>query len=319
MGFTLWIICLVHTIYFDTAGIYQSKALGCGKGPNETLLGNIATHVFTKSGNLILMGHSDDVYSHDKDFRRKSGYRKARKQYNPEDPIPYDSFELYSMGYPLICRSYDGKIFTNNSAEKKSFNYFETPDIFVDEYRCITEQNIEEKRTGRLLGRGMPDMFKGTSDKNYLFASLLFDIDENGYFYVTFMADQYIYKFDKDFNLVSKFGYEGSNMDKEYLSVTNPKEIRAKYDEQMDTKGYYTWLEFIDELNYLLRSYHKGGDHIYDGLQIYKDGVLIGDIEVPKGFKPSDYLAPYIYSQAISDYEKNELYLYKAQFKRLEE
>ncbi|MEG0518830.1 MAG: hypothetical protein RR555_08185 [Bacteroidales bacterium] len=305
---------LFSTYYqFDTLGNFQEQALGHGRGPKETTLGLIVGHVFTEDDQLVLIGPTDDIHIHDSNFSRLPGYRVQRKPYQEGQKMEYDQFETYSFGYPLICRTHGKSVYTNNSAEFESFNYFETPDIFVEQFRCLTEQCIFEKRTGRLLGKGMPEMFKGTSDKNYIFSTVLYDIDKFGCFYVTFMADPHIYKFDEDFNLISSFGLEGNQMDKEYLSIKDPKQVRVEGIAQYSTKGYYTYLEYIEELGYLLRSYQRGGDALFDGLQIYQNDVLIGDVDVPKGFKPMGYMKPYIYSHVISDKEKLSLYKIKIQ------
>ena len=73
-------------------------------------------------------------------------------------------------------------------------------------------------------------------------------------------------------------------MDKEYVSVKSVEDIQSKGVAQYRTKGYYIWVEYIDELDYLFRSYSKGKKESSDGLQIYQDRTLIADIDVPKGF-----------------------------------
>ena len=55
----------------------------------------------------------------------------------------------------------------------------------------------------------------------------------------------------------------------------------------------------------------KGGSQSTDGLQIYKDGVLLGDINVPKGLKVMGYVSPYYYSYVIADEEREIMYMYR--------
>lgn len=309
------LFCTLH--FFDLSGKISFKTLGIGRGPTETTIGQIYTHTFLNNGYLCLQGTTDDVYLYDSDYKIdiSKSYRKSRKPYKLGDKIGYDQFELYSMGYPLVCRSYKNSVFTNNRAEDPTFNYFEKPDIFVKEFRNITEQRLDKKETGRLLGRGMPEIYKNKSDTHYIFSSSFFDIDEDGNFFVIYMADSLIYKYDKDYNPLYSFGFEGRSMDKEYISIKTIEDIQGKGVAQYETKGYYTWVEYIVELDYLLRSYSKGEKESSDGLQIYQDRTLIADIDVPKGFKPIGYIEPYIFSDAIVDEGKMRMYVYKMKIK----
>jgi len=59
------------------------------------------------------------------------------------------------------------------------------------------------------------------------------------------------------------------------------------------------------------RSYKKGADSEYDGLQVYKDGKLLADCETPKGFKVVGYIAPYYYSQIIGGEEDGSMMVYR--------
>ena len=303
--------CTIH--FFDSIGKISFQSLGRGRGPTETTIGEIRAHAFLSNGYLCLQGPSDDVHLFDSEYKVdiSKTYRKLRKPYEPGVEIGYDQFEMYSMRDPLVCRSYQNSIFTNNSAEDPAFNYFQTPDIFVKEFRNITEQRLDKKETGRLLGRGMPNIYRNRSNTHYIFSPTFFDIDHDGSFYVAYMADSLIYKYDKDYNPLYSFGFEGRLMDKEYISITAVEDIGAKGIAQYKTKGYYTWVEYIGELDYLLRSYSKGEKELSDGLQIYQNRTLIADIDVPKGFKPIGYIKPYVFSDAIVDEEKMQMYVYR--------
>ena len=54
-------------------------------------------------------------------------------------------------------------------------------------------------------------------------------------------------------------------------------------------------VEYVDETGLLFRSYRKGGGSVTDGLQVYRDGVLVGDVDVPLGFRMAGYVDPYYY------------------------
>lgn len=309
------LFCTIN--FFDTTGMLTLTTLGHGRGPMETTIGQIYTHVFLDDGSLCLQGVSDDVHIFNTrfEFELDKSYRKRRIRYNIGDKIGYDQFELYSMGYPLVCRSYKKSVFTNNRSEDPTFNYFYTPNIFVEEFRNITEQRLDKKATGRLLGKGMPESYRGTSKTHYIFSSTFFDIDRNGNFYVTYMADSLIYVYDKDYLPKYSFGFEGVSMDKDYIPIIDVNDIHTIGIAQYNTKGFYTWLEYIDELDLLLRSYSKGKHELVDGLQIYNGRTLVGDINVPKGFKPIGYIEPYIYSDAFVDDDKWNIFVCRIKVK----
>ena len=62
-------------------------------------------------------------------------------------------------------------------------------------------------------------------------------------------------------------------------------------------------VEYVDETGLLFRSYRKGGGSVTDGLQVYRDGVLVGDVDVPLGFRMAGYVVP--------DEEGERLYMFR--------
>ncbi|MBE6336975.1 MAG: hypothetical protein E7066_09935 [Lentimicrobiaceae bacterium] len=299
--------------YIDTSGISTERLLGIGNSSSEINCGPISTHTFTRRGELIIFGSSDDIYIYSSELRHKKDasfrLKRDRNKMAPEVEKNPDDFETYTFPRFIVCRTFGDKVYINNNSTAHGFNYFETPDKYAQSCRIITEYDIPNKKIGRLLGNGLPEMYKGSSDKNYVFSEFTFDIDEKGNFYIAFLADSLIYKFNKDFKPATAFGYKGKDMDTDYISITKPKDIYQKANEQYNTKGWYTWIEYIPEKNWLCRSYHKGDSHNYDGLQIYKDNILIADINVPVGFRPIGYIHPYLYSDAVV--ENDKLLFYK--------
>jgi hypothetical protein len=86
------------------------------------------------------------------------------------------------------------------------------------------------------------------------------------------------------------------------------------YREERQKKGYYDWIEYIDETGVLFRSYKKGENSSSDGLQVYKNDVLIADLDVPKGFKVTGFIFPYYYSNEYIDEEAEKMIIYKFRF-----
>ncbi|MFV2016516.1 MAG: hypothetical protein ACC656_13885, partial [Candidatus Heimdallarchaeota archaeon] len=57
----------------------------------------------------------------------------------------------------------------------------------------------------------------------------------------------------------------------------------------------------------IFRSYKKSETSKYDGLQIYKNKVLVADFEVPKNLEIKEFITPYFYSNALIDEETEKI------------
>ena len=51
---------------------------------------------------------------------------------------------------------------------------------------------------------------------------------------------------------------EGTGMDKEYREFATKKETYENAREEISSRGFYNWLEWVDETGVLFRSYQKG-------------------------------------------------------------
>ena len=142
------------------------------------------------------------------------------------------------------------------------------------------------------------------------FSGVIFDIDNKGDFYVSYEADTLIYVYDHDYKPITSFGYSGIDLDTEYMIIEDFETSRKNYRNMRNTKGFYKWLEY-DSSGLIFRSYSKGENNIADGLQIYKDYTLIGDVEVPKGFRVAGKIDNYFYSYIIIDEEKSNMRIYR--------
>ena len=103
-------------------------------------------------------------------------------------------------------------------------------------------------------------------------------------------------------------------MNKNYIPIYNYKECRKNYRSERNCKGYYYWIEYVDETGLLFVSYRKESDSL-DGLQIYKDGKIIADVAVPEKFRVMGYIKPYYYSYVIpcmdDDDDSMQIYRFK--------
>lgn len=223
-----------------------------------------------------------------------------------EDPLKYT--HRYNR---LAMRPYDGKVYFNMELAHPDANIVESGDKYLKEAYAIAELDIAGNEYSSLLGKGYPHSYRENPETKRILSASYFDIDKQGHIYATYEADSIIYVFDKQDNGISAYGRAGKDMDMDYAAVNSLIDGRKLYRDERNKRGYYNWIEYIDETGVLFRSYQKGGGSSSDGLQIYKDGVLIGDVDVPKGFKVAGYAAPYYYSKVIADEDNEKLTVYK--------
>ncbi|MGF1671615.1 MAG: hypothetical protein ACFCU6_14310 [Balneolaceae bacterium] len=96
-----------------------------------------------------------------------------------------------------------------------------------------------------------------------------------------------------------------------FPSSNNVETLSLHWQKEIQSRGFYTGIHFEPELNMIFRSYSRGNDESYDGLQIYRNETLLADVDVPAGFKVSGYAAPYIYSSIFVNEENEQLYVYR--------
>ena len=302
------LFCMLYQ--FDNEGKLQGRYLGQGRAKNETTIGRVATHTFV-GDNLFLLDHSGGYHLYDKDFLKKDYFRLIYDKDWELNKI-YETPKAYTQRYnDMVCRAFDGNVFFNVHLAFPEFNIVTTTKTHLERSANIQEICLKQEDFGRLLAIGYPDSYKHNSERKAIISSVVFDINHQGDFYLTYEADSLIYVYDKDFHMKQCYGFLGRDMDLNYKSTSTPQEVGRYYREERNTKGFYNWLEYIDETNMLFRSYQKGIGCVSDGLQIYQDGILIGDIDVPKGLKIMGYVEPYYYSYVLSDEEKEKLYLYR--------
>lgn len=304
------------TLYqFDFTGDLIGRKLGQGHARNETPIGRIASHVFLNNGNLVLLDYNGSYSLYDnsismKDYIQVLYKRKDRdnRSYDERYNDPY----AYSRRYEnLICRSYKNNIYFNIELSAMDCGYIPTTDMHLENNANILEMDLDEKAFERLLAIGYPESYEKDPLKKVLFSDISFDVAENGDFYVSYQADSLVYRYSHDYEELECFGFAGKNMNIDYVTIGNFEAMAKHFMSEKQTKGYYNWLEYVDETGLLFRSYQKGSGQATDGLQIYKDGVLIGDVDVPKGLKVMGYSDPYYYSRVITDEELEIMYLYR--------
>lgn len=199
------------------------------------------------------------------------------------------------MYYTIYCES-PGFDFINNSS------YFQNAHI-------LSKLNMDNCSVEQVIGY-YPDIYtKDASLKQ--FSIVHFDVDKKGNFFLSFEADSLIYEYDYDYRPIKAYGYAGKNMDRKAVTFSTIKDFQLGHVKNREEQGFYNNLIYVDETNLLFRSYQKGKKVNKDGLQIYKNGILLGDVEVPKGLKIVGYIAPFYYASTIINDEEEDIKMYK--------
>ena len=218
---------------------------------------------------------------------------------------------LYSpVYYKFILRKHNKHVFFPIQSQHPEFNFVESKNYY-ENARVLAKLDLQTGKVVDLLGRFSPvyQQFNNIGQ----FSLVNFDIAPNGDFYLSYEADSVIYQYDADFNIKNAFGCKGKEMEQGYKEILNKQDFQHNYKKQRETKGYYTWIEYIAQRDLLFRSYQKSGTKANDGLQIYNDSILLGDVEVPKGMRVIGYIEPYFYSSTDIDEmgEKIKVYRFK--------
>jgi hypothetical protein len=299
---------------FDLNGNFKKRSFGSGQGPKETTIGKIATCCILDNSDLFLLGYNVDHYVYDKNFDKKKSFILPHPYIDKSsvDDMSTD-WRTYSHQYSnLICRNYKEKVYMHIFSEHPDFYYMGNTKDFLKKSNHILEVDIALATVGNMYASGYPPVYYGNPyDYTLLAFNINFDIDKKGDFYVSYEADSLIYKYDNNYKPLYSFGYSGKNMNMKFERVRDWSEYKKYKKQERIDKGYYHWVEYVDETGLLFRSYKKGSHDTSDGLQIYSDRELLADISVPKGLKVAGYVAPYYYSQAIADEEKEILVVYR--------
>ena len=248
------------TLYrFDLNGKFKDRKLGTGRARNETTIGRIATHSFLADGRLVLYDYNAGYYIYNKDFLLEDYFRVVYEQTNNDGS--YDRDNLYEDPYSYtpvyndnVCRSYGNNIYFKVHLAFPNCNYIHTTDEQLRQGANILETNLEKRSLGRILSVGYPMGYYTNSLDKAIFSTVNFDISQKGNFYVTYEADTLIYQYDKDYNEQVCFGFAGKNMDLDYVTINTLSESRKNWRNERQTKGYYNWLEYVDETGLLWHS-----------------------------------------------------------------
>lgn len=292
---------------FNTQGEFLQQFLSQGSGPNELATRNIVGYSRLDNGGHFFLGPSNDCYVFNQQMNKTKFFIITKNSSQSE--ISYDSPYCYTLSYPkLILRNYGDMIYSNVYCEHPKLHMFTSYKKYVDNAHFLASINIKSGEMENLYGNYSLAYKK---DNTKQFSLVSYDIDKEGNFYVCLEADSLIHFYNSSFELLYSFGYKGQEMSTEYSNLHTIKDFRHKNLEEREKYSYYTWIEYVDERNLLFRSYKKQNSMGYDGLQIYKNNTLIGDVYVPKNFRVVGYSSPYFYGVVPVDEDKETIKFYK--------
>lgn len=295
------VLAYLYTI--SESGTVEKRQLGLGKSAKELPLKNAMQICYDADGHSFdILGGTYDLYIYEKDKKPR------RLDMKPEgNEASYASSTAYTFWDEVVMASDKDNVYFNVLGNNEKVDIFHRND-YLDKAAVMMKVS---KSTGKMtpIG-GYSDFYKKNKDKVKHLPYCYFDTDGNGGFYFTYQVDSLVYHYDKDFNLVEKFGRQGRDM---YMKLSDPGSTEESFVkafmEDKDKVGHYYWIKRYGE--YLFRSYFKSKDSQTDGLQIYKDGVLIGDVDVPHGFRIAGKCKGYFVSEIQFDEKSGAMSFYR--------
>jgi hypothetical protein len=313
----------------ETNGKIHNFKLGKGKGPNEFPGGIIYDYVKTPEGKNFIIGNGWDTYIYDKyweiinqqqiDWQIKHSMEEMKINPIPNMPGLY-SF-IYNIGRDRGILM-NGYIYYEIFSTHPTFNFTSSKDYY--KYgKLFAKLNYKTGVIEKLIG------LRSIAYENYEyighFSFCTYDKNSSkNQFYLGFQADSLIYVCNNEFVPIRAFGLAGKGMNKnytEYKGVDFRGDLREIWEKDLENCGYYEAIKYIEDRDILFRSYTKGSNSEYNGLQIYHNEILVADIDVPKfdiqkGERPNifqvvGYIKPYFITNIFFDNHNERGVIYK--------
>lgn len=294
-------------VFSDDLG-HRSTYLGKGDGPN--LLTNIILEHTNMGDYLVILGANYDFNLINKNWQiEKRGqldfyHEKIPFKELEKNPKP-QNIGIYGLLYEHLKLGHDfqGNLVFSIAATHPDLNYF-WHETYYKEARILGKINPNDGKVS-IHGRYSPIYHQ------YKFLSTLigapFSYLEANTYIQGYEADSILYKLNDAGEVYYAFGVAGKEMNTAYENFRpqDYEEYDAVWDLDRDRLSYYYSLDYIKETGLLFRVYTKSNP-LVDGLQIYRDDTLIGDVEVPKDFLFVGYKAPYYYGEFKYRVDKEE-------------
>lgn len=308
-------IYLIDKLYcwvykFDKNGKLKDRFLGQGKGPKEIDLKYIDSFAFLENGKSVFIGSSLDIHIYSENWTKEKSYiinwrgkHTYKDIYSIKNPNPSE-ISLYGFEYEKFImkssKQNENVIFVPVYSEHPSFNAFVSKEYYYNG-RILAKIDIKANKIIEIEGRRSPIYLDNLFLGHHSFFA--FDISSNDHIYIAHEIDPIIYKYDSNFNLLSKFGVPGHNMAVDYVRLKefDLNQIRYLFQEVRPLKGIYKSIYFYEKENILFRTYSRGGHEELHGLQIYQNGVLLKDITIVHDLEIVGNIDGYFYSNIILD------------------
>lgn len=229
------------------------------------------------------------------------------------EPLPYlmDSYEL-DYGYDGILKVFDEyHLAIAITSSHPKFNGYFNSKFYYENSRILALINLKKGYIDRLIGR-RPPLYLKNQLPNY--DHFNYEI-KNNTIYLNFYPEATIYKIDKEEDVVqSAFGVQGSEMKTNYTRTYSYEEAYMREFEDYNKYNFYNSL-YVDD-NLIFRGYSKNNTK-KDGLQIYKNVVLIADLNFPKGYNIIGKIDNAYYASKNVIKRKEDMHLLKLKFSRL--
>jgi len=272
-----------------TDGSIIARHVGRGNGPGE--VPHFRYTIPFDDGYFLFSDGNSFFYQYDRNWQPTNtfpilwGWEKRSMAQNiamkpkPDNPMSY----THDSPWPDVLQQWDSDYMVLFiMAVHPFFNQHWNTGSYYEYSRIFGLVNKNTGEVEKVLGRRSPVY---SEQKN------LPNMDHIGYAivedtaFVTFRPDSLIYMIDKINDCaIGKFGKQGRNMNTDYVKTQTYEEANARWREDEETFGYYTYLRYDAKHELLFRGYTQGSHSQHDGLQIYKNHALIGDFDVPKGF-----------------------------------
>jgi hypothetical protein len=270
---------------YDTQGNFIARHIHRGRGPNEMIAPPDLSEP-TPDGGLVMMDGSWWLSLYDSLYHGSNGLDRVFADLGAGS---FDWNHLLRNPDPEVRQMYEpylliGRIKIADSilllpviTEHVSYNGYEVGNgakkYWRETHNMITV-DLRDLSTGELFG-SYPPVYQERVIP--VFSEFDFDV-EGDKLYTSFAADSLIYVRDvTDGRLLYSFGCAAQGVSTLFPATSSFEEYEEVYDAQREEYGYYTRLVCAGD--YLFRGYKKEGEAGY-GFQLYRDGVLVGDIPV---------------------------------------
>lgn len=307
---------------FDVDGNFVRLVLDRGRGPSELPRSGITFYSRLPNRGHLFIGSSYDYYVFNAEYQRLQDSMIRWQQDKPleylhNNPTPEDH-RSYNLAYYIgDVRTTNEVVFLPLMGSLPQFTAFSfDTDLFASEARILASMNLETGEVDRIFGRFSPIYNQNPAAR--VFSIFFYDLIDGETLAISYAADPDIYLFTTDFRHIATFGSKGRDMDKEYedFSGISDQDFEQFTLTQWNTKDGYSSLTYIPETNLLFRGYTRNADPDMDGLQIYRDNVLIADVDVPNLRKVIGYHDGWYYTNAeINEREETKtVYRFRLDF-----